>query len=94
MSRPGDPRDGLHLRVNLESALIFLDVGPKLGAGLSYAATKAIKNPLFQRLQQQIDGNDPTSRILEDRIRGLNITNVANDNWMNRADLDEILCNL
>ena len=94
MSRPGDPRDGLHLRLNLESALNIQDVGPKLGAGLSYAATKAINSPLFQRLQQQIDDNDPTSRILEERIREINITNVANDNGMNRADLDKILRNL
>ena len=94
MSRPGDPRDGLHLRLNLESALNIQDVGPKLGAGLSYAATKAINSPLFQRLQQQIDDNDPTSRILEERIREINITSVANDNGMNRADLDEILHNL
>ena len=94
MSRPGDPRDGLHLRLNLERALNIQEVGPKLGAGLSYAATKAINSPLFQRLQQQIDDNDPTSRILEERIREINITNVANDNGMNRADLDEILRNL
>ena len=94
MSRPGDPRDGLHLRLNLERALNIQDVGPKLGAGLSYAATKAINSPLFQRLRQQIDDNDPTSRILEERIREINITNVANDNGMNRADLDEILRNL
>ncbi len=83
MSRPGDPRDGLHLRLNLESALNIQDV-----------ATKARNSPLFQRLQQQIDDNDPTSRILEERIREINITNVANDNGMNRADLDEILRNL
>ena len=49
----GDPRDGLHLQPNLESALNYKDVaGPELGAGLSYAATKAINSPLFQRLQQ------------------------------------------
>ena len=35
----GDPRDGLHLRLNLETALNYKSVGPQLGAGLSYAAT-------------------------------------------------------
>ena len=69
MSKPGDPRDGLHLRLNLETALNYKDAGPKLGAGLSYAATKAINSPLFQRLQQQIDDNDATGRIMEERVR-------------------------
>ena len=90
----GDPRDGLHLRLNLESALNYKDVGPELGAGLVYAATKAINSPLFQRLQQQIDENDPTTKILQEKIREINVTNVSNEQGLNRADLDHILRNL
>ena len=90
----GDLRDGLHLRLNLESALNYKDVGPQLGAGLVYAATKAINSPLFQRLQQQIEEKDPTSRILQEKIREINITNVSNEQGLNRADLDHILRNL
>ena len=59
----GDPRDGLHLRLNLETALNYKSVGPQLGAGLSYAATKAVNSPLFQRLQEQIEDNDPRSAL-------------------------------
>ena len=90
----GDPRDGLHLRLNLESVLNYKDVGPQLGAGLVYAATKAINSPLFQRLQQQIEENDPTSRILQERLHDINITNVSSEQGLNRADLDHILRNL
>jgi hypothetical protein len=94
MSRPGDPRDGLRLRLNLENALNLPDPGPQLGIGLTYAATKAINSPMFQRLQQQIEDTDQTSRVLEERIREINITNVANDNGMNRADLEDIFRNM
>ena len=94
MSKAGDPRDGLHLRLDLERALNVQDVGPRIGAGLSYAATKAINSPLFQRLQQQIEENDPTARVLEERVREINITNVAQQQGLNRADLEEIMRNL
>ena len=94
MIKPGDPRDGLHLRLDFERALGVKDIGPKLGVGLSYAATKAVNSPMFQRLQQQVEDNDPTRRVLEARIREINITNVARDSGMNRADLAEIMRNL
>ncbi len=94
MATPGDPRDGHHLRLNLETALNYKDAGSKLGAGLSYAAPKALNSPLFQRLQQQIDDNDATGRIMEERVREISITDIANGKGMNKADLEEILRNL
>ena len=90
----GDPRDGLHLRLNLETALNYKSVGPQLGAGLSYAATKAVNSPLFQRLQEQIEDNDPTKRIIQEKLREINITNISSDQGINRADLEHIVKNL
>ena len=90
----GDPRDGLHLRLNLETALNYKNVGPQLGAGLSYAATKAVNSPLFQRLQEQIEDNDQTKRVITEKLREINITNLSSDQGINRADLEHIINNL
>ena len=90
----GDPRDGLHLRLNLETALNYKSAGPQLGAGLSYAATKAVNSPLFQRLQEQIEDNDQTKRVITEKLREINITNLSSDHGINRADLEHIINNL
>ena len=75
---PGDPRDGLKLRLDLQSALNLKDQGPKLGTGLVYAATKAVlRDPLFQRLQETIEDNDVSMRVHQERIREINITNIS-----------------
>ncbi len=94
MSKAGDPRDGLLLRLNLETALNLPDPGPRLGAGLSYAATRAINNPLFQRLQEQIESNDISSRVNEERLREINVTNIASDTGVSKEDLHELFRNM
>ncbi len=94
MSKAGDPRDGLLLRLNLETALNLPDPGPRLGAGLSYAATRAINSPLFQRLQEQIESNDMSSRVNEERLREINVTNIASESGASKADLYELFKNM
>ena len=52
---------------------------------------KAINSVLYQRLQDQISDDNPTTRINEERIRDINITNIASENNVNKADLIAIL---
>ena len=85
-----DPRDGLKLRLGYETAREIANT-PIISLGVQDAATKAINSVLYQRLQDQIVDDNPTTRILEERIRDINVTNIATENNINKADLIHIL---
>ena len=86
----GDPRDGLKLRLGYETAR-KIERTPIIAPGISDAATHAINSVLFQRLQDQVVDDNPTTRINEERIRDINITNIASENNINKADLIAVL---
>ena len=71
-----DPRDGLKLRLGYEVAR-EIERTPIISLGVQDAAVKAINSVLYQRLQDQIVDDNPTAQILEERIRDINITNIA-----------------
>jgi hypothetical protein len=85
-----DPRDGLKLRLGYETAR-KIERTPIIAPGISDAATHAINSVLFQRLQDQVVDDNPTTRINEERIRDINITNIASENNINKADLIAVL---
>ena len=74
-----DPRDGLKLRLGYETAG-NIERTPNIALGVQDAGTKAINSVLYQRLQDQVTDDNPTLRINEERIRDINITNVASEN--------------
>ena len=85
-----DPREGLQLRLGYEVAR-KIERTPIIGLGVQDAATKAINSVLYQRLQDQVAEDNPTLRINEERIRDINITNIASENNVNKADLIAVL---
>ena len=85
-----DPREGLKLRLGYEVAR-EIERTPIISLGVQDAATKAINSVLYQRLQDQIIDDNPTAQILEERIRDINITNIARENNINKADLIAVL---
>ena len=85
-----DPREGLKLRLGYEVAR-EIERTPIISLGVQDAATKAINSVLYQRLQDQIIDDNPTAQILEERIRDINITNIASENNINKADLIAVL---
>ena len=85
-----DPRDGLQLRLGYEVAR-KIERTPIIALGVQDAATKAINSVLYQRLQDQVHDDNPTLRINEERIRDINITNIASENNVNKADLIAVL---
>jgi len=85
-----DPREGLKLRLGYEVAR-EIERTPVIAPGVSDAAVRAINSVLFQRLQDQITEDNPTTRILEERIRDINITNIASENNINKQDLIAVL---
>ena len=85
-----DPRDGLKLRLGYEVAR-EIERTPIISLGVQDAAVKAINSVLYQRLQDQIVDDNPTAQILEERIRDINITNIASENNINKADLIAVL---
>jgi len=85
-----DLRDGLKLRLGYEVAR-EIERTPVIAPGVSDAAVKAINSVLYQRLQDQIVDDNPTAQILEERIRDINITNIASENNINKADLIAVL---
>ena len=85
-----DPREGLQLRLGYEVAR-KIERTPIIALGVQDAATKAINSVLYQRLQDQVAEDNPTLRINEERIRDINITNIASENNVNKADLIAVL---
>jgi len=85
-----DPRDGLKLRLGYEVAR-EIERTPIISLGVQDAAVKAINSVLYQRLQDQIVDDNPTAQILEESIRDINITNIASENNINKADLIAVL---
>ena len=85
-----DPREGLKLRLGYEVAR-EIERAPVIAPGVSDAAFMAINSVLYQRLQDQIVDDNPTAQILEERIRDINITNIASENNINKADLIAVL---
>ena len=85
-----DPRDGLKLRLGYEVAR-EIERTPIIALGVIDQATKAINSVLHQRLQDQIIYDNPTPRILEERVRDINITNIASENNINKAALIAVL---
>jgi hypothetical protein len=85
-----DPREGLKLRLGYEVAR-EIERTPVIAPGVSDAAVRAINSVLYQRLQDQITEDNPTTRILEERIRDINITNIASENNINKQDLIAVL---
>ena len=85
-----DLREGLKLRLGYEVAR-KIERTPVIALGVSDAAVKAINSVLYQRLQDQIVDDNPTAQILEERIRDINITNIASENNINKADLIAVL---
>ena len=85
-----DPRDGLKLKLGYETAR-NIERTPIISLGVQDAATKAITSVLYQRLQDQVTDDNPTTRINEERIRDINITNIASENNINKADLIAVL---
>ena len=71
-----DPREGLKLRLGYEVAR-EIERTPIIALGVQDAATKAINSVLYQRLQDQVTDDNPTTRVNEERIRDINITNIA-----------------
>jgi len=85
-----DPRDGLKLRLGYEVAR-DIERTPVIALGVSDAAVRAVNSVLYQRLQNQIIDDNPTAQILEERIRDINITNIASYNNINKQDLIAVL---
>ena len=85
-----DPREGLKLRLGYEVAR-EIERTPIISLGVQDAATKAINSVLYQRLQDQIIVDNPTLRINEERIRHINVTAIASENNINKADLIAVL---
>ena len=85
-----DPREGLKLRLGYEVAR-EIERTPVIALGVSDAAVKAINSVLYQRLQDQIADDNPTARIWEERVRDINITNIASENNINKADMIAVL---
>ena len=85
-----DPREGLKLRLGYEVAR-EIERTPVIAPGVSDAAVRAINSVLYQRLQDQITEDNPTTRILEERIRDINITNISSENNINKQDLIAVL---
>ena len=85
-----DPREGLKLRLGYEVAR-EIERTPVIAPGVSDAAVRAVNSVLYQRLQDQIVDDNPTAQILEERIRDINITNIASENNINKADLIAVL---
>jgi len=85
-----DLRDGLKLRLGYEVAR-GIERTPVIGPGVSDAAVRAVNSVLYQRLQDQIIDDNPTAQILEERIRDINITNIASENNINKQDLIAVL---
>ena len=85
-----DPREGLKLHLGYEVAR-EIERTPVIAPGVSDAAVRAINSVLYQRLQDQITEDNPTTRILEERIRDINITNIASENNINKQDLIAVL---
>jgi len=85
-----DPREGLKLRLGYEVAR-EIERTPIISLGVQDAATKAINSVLYQRLQDQIIVDNPTLRINEERIRDINVTAIASENNINKADLIAVL---
>ena len=78
-----DPRDGLKLRLGYEAAR-EIERTPVIGPGVNDAAVCAVNSVLYQRLQEQIIDDNPTAQTLEERIRDINITNIASENNINK----------
>ena len=85
-----DPREGLKLRLGYEVAR-EIERTPGIAPGVSDAAVRAINSVLYQRLQDQITEDNPTTGILEERTRDINITNIASENNINKQDLIAVL---
>jgi len=85
-----DPRDGLKLRLGYEAAR-EIERTPVIAPGVSDAAVRAVNSVLYQRIQDQIIDDNPTAQILEERIRDINITNIASENNINKSDLIAVL---
>ena len=85
-----DPRDGSKLRLGYEVAR-DIERTPVIALGVSDAAARAVNSVLYQRLQDQIIDDNPTAQILEERIRDINITNIASENNINKQDLTPAL---
>ena len=85
-----DPREGLKLRLGYEVAR-EIERTPVIAPGVSDAAVRAVSSVLYQRLQDQIIDDNPTAQILEERIRDINITNIASENNINKQDLIAVL---
>ena len=81
-----DTRDGLKLRLGYEAAR-EIERTPVIGPGVNDAAVLAVNSVLYQTLQEQIIDDNPTAQILEERIRDINITNIASENNINKQDL-------
>ena len=77
-----DPRDGVARDIERTRVIAL---------GVSDAAVRAVNSVLYQRLQDQIIDDNPTAQILEERIRDINITNIASENNMNKQDLIAVL---
>ena len=85
-----DPREGMKLRLGYEVAR-EIERTPVIAPGVSDAAVRAINSVLYQRLQDQITEDNPTTRILEERIRDINITNISSESNINKQDLIAVL---
>jgi len=85
-----DPRDGLKLRLGYEVAR-EIERTPVIAPGVIDVSVRAVNSVLYQRLQDQIIDDNPTARILEERVRDINITNIASENNINKADLIAVL---
>ena len=82
-----DPRYGLKLRLSCEAAR-EIEQTPVIGPGVNDAAVRAVNSVLYQRLQEQIIDDNPTARILKEKIRDINITNIASETNINKAAPD------
>ena len=85
-----DPRDGLKLRLGYEVAR-EIERTPVIAPGVIDVSVRAVNSALYQRLQDQIIDDNPTARILEERVRDINITNIASESNINKADLIAVL---
>lgn len=64
---------------------------PVIALGVVGQAAKSIHSVLYQRLQDQILVDNPTARILEERVQDINITNIASENNLRKQDLFAVL---
>ena len=73
---------GLQRHLNFEEALQLTDL-PQIAPRLVRTAWDMINDPLFVRIKEQVEENDPSEQINAERQRELNMRRLAAENDVN-----------